>query len=156
MPIPKIIHQIWIGPKPPPTKLMDTWKNKHIKEGFEYIRWTEDELKKRGFEPKLVAKINDMIEINGQADILRWQILYEYGGVFIDADAYCIEPFTYLVEKYQAFAGYENEKVRNAGWAGNNRQYDDVLARTHPLIATGTMAFPPKHDLPRLAIEWIS
>ena len=33
--------------------------------------------------------------------------------------------------------------------------YDDVLVKTHPLIATGTMAFPPKHELPRLAIEWI-
>ena len=50
-----------------------------------------------------------MIEINGKADIIRWEILYEYGGVFIDADAYCIEPITYLVEKYQAFAGYEND-----------------------------------------------
>ena len=155
MTIPKIIHQLWIGPKQPPTKFMDTWKDAHEKEGFEYIRWTKDEFKKRNFVSKLVGKIDDMIEINGKADIIRWEILYEYGGVFIDADAYCIEPVTYLVEKYQAFAGYENEKVRNAGWAGNNRQYDDVLARTHALIATGTMAFPPKHNLPRLAIEWI-
>ena len=36
-----------------------------------------------------------------------------------------------------------------------NPQYQDVLAATHPLIATGTMAFTPKHELPRLAIEWI-
>ena len=27
--IPKIIHQIWIGPKPAPTKFMDTWKEKN-------------------------------------------------------------------------------------------------------------------------------
>ena len=26
--IPKIIHQLWIGPKPAPTKFMDTWKEK--------------------------------------------------------------------------------------------------------------------------------
>ena len=25
--IPKIIHQLWIGNKAPPTKFMDTWKN---------------------------------------------------------------------------------------------------------------------------------
>ena len=151
--IPKVIHQLWIGPKTPPTKLMDTWKNIHEKEGFEYIRWTEDEMKKRGFRSQLQNKINDMDEINGKADILRWELLYQYGGFFVDADAYCIEPVTYLVEKYKAFAGYENEVVRNAGWGGE--EYDDVLASTHPLIATGTMAFPPKHKLPRLAIEWI-
>ena len=153
--IPKIIHQLWIGPKSPPTKLMDTWKNKHEKEGFEYIRWTEQEMNKRGFQSKLMDKVNEMEEINGKADILRWELLYEYGGFFVDADAFCIEPVTYLIEKYKAFVGFENERVRNAGWVGNNTTYDDVLARTHPLIATGTMAFPPKHELPRLAIEWI-
>ena len=152
--IPKIIHQLWIGPQPPPTKFMDTWKDKHEKEGFEYIRWTEKEMKKRGFVSKLTRKVNDMSEINGKADILRWELLYEYGGFFVDADAYCIEPVTYLVNKYKAFVGYENEQVRGAGWYPSG-QYNDVLAHTHPLIATGTMAFPPKHELPRLAIEWI-
>jgi len=154
MQIPKIIHQLWIGPKKPPTKFMNTWKDKHESEGFEYIRWTEEEMEKRGFHSQLTNKIKDMEEINGKADILRWELLYEYGGVFVDADSYCIEPVTYLVDKYKAFFGYENEKVRGAGWTGNT-EYDDVLARTHPLIATGTMAFPPKHELPRLAIEWI-
>ena len=37
MSIPKIIHQLWIGPKPAPTKLMNTWKEKHEKLGYEYI-----------------------------------------------------------------------------------------------------------------------
>ena len=152
--IPKIIHQLWIGNKAPPTKFMDTWKNIHEKEGFEYIRWTEKEMMKRGFVSELTDRINSMEEINGKADIIRWELLYKYGGFFVDADAFCIEPVTYLINKYKAFAGYENEKVRNAGWAPTN-EYDDVLARTHPLIATGTMAFPPKHELPRLAIEWI-
>lgn len=153
MSIPKIIHQLWIGPKPPPTKFMDTWKNIHEPLGFQYIRWTEAELQKRGFKTQLGHKINDMNEINGKADIIRWELLYEYGGIFVDADSICIEPFTHLIEKYKAFAGYENEHVRAAGWA--NQKYSDVLAPTHPLIATGTMAFPPKHELPRLAIEWI-
>lgn len=154
MSIPKIIHQLWIGPKTPPNKFMNTWKDKHEKEGFEYIRWTEAEMKKRGFHSQLTNKINDMNEINGKADILRWELLYEYGGFFVDADAYCVEPVTYLVDKYKAFVGYENEQVRGAGWCPAG-EYNDVLANTHPLIATGTMAFPPKHELPRLAIEWI-
>jgi mannosyltransferase OCH1-like enzyme len=153
MSIPKILHQLWIGPKTPPTTLMNTWKEKHEADGFEYIRWTEDELIKRGFKSQLKNRIDEMEEINGKADILRWEILYEYGGVFVDADCFCIEPVTDLVEKYKGFAGYENERVRGPGWAG--KEYSDVLAHSHPLIATGTMAFPPKHDLPKKAIEWI-
>ena len=43
--IPKIIHQIWIGTKPAPTKLMETWKDKNP--DFTYIRWNEKEIKKR-------------------------------------------------------------------------------------------------------------
>jgi len=154
MKIPKIIHQLWIGPKTVPTKFMDTWKEKHENEGFEYIRWTEKEMEKRGFKTKLKNKIDDIEEICGKADILRWEILYEYGGFFTDADSYCIEPVTYLLDKYKAFVCYENEKVRNKGWI-KSQDYDDVLARTHPLLANGTMAFPPKHKLPKMAIEWI-
>lgn len=151
--IPKIIHQLWIGPKPPPTKLMDTWKNKHEPDGFEYIRWTEAEMRKRGFVSQLNEQVNSIREINGKADILRWELLYKYGGFFVDADAYCIEPVTDLIKWYKAFVGYENEKVRGAGWGGDT--YKDVLGHKFPLLATGTMAFPPKHELPRLAIEWI-
>ena len=152
--IPKIIHQIWIGPRQPPTKLMDTWKNAHESLGFEYIRWTEEELNRRGFKPQLLDKVNQMEEINGKADILRWEILYRYGGVFVDADSFCLRPVDVLLEKHKAFAGYEHEQISSKGWAPPG-QYDDVLASTHPLIATGTMGFPKNHKLPEMAIEWI-
>jgi mannosyltransferase OCH1-like enzyme len=37
MSIPKIIHQLWIGPKQPPIELMKTWKEKNP--DYEYIHW---------------------------------------------------------------------------------------------------------------------
>ena len=40
--IPKIIHQIWIGPKPRPHILMDSWRLKNP--DFEYILWNEAEI----------------------------------------------------------------------------------------------------------------
>lgn len=133
--IPKIIHQIWIGDKPMPTKFMDTWKNKHPE--FEYIRWTEEEIKKRELILKCSKQINIMSEINGKADIIRWEILYKYGGFFVDADSICIEPFDDTILSQKAFAGYENEEVRKG------------------LVATGTMGFYPNHLLCKDAIEWI-
>ena len=152
--IPKIIHQLWIGKNPAPTNLMKTWKDKHEKEGFEYILWNQREMKKRNFSSKFTKKINKMPEFNGKADILRWEILYEYGGVFVDADSFCIEPVTDLLEKYSAFFGYENEQVRGKGWAPKE-VYGDTLSHSHPLIATGTMGFPKHHKLPKMAIDWI-
>ena len=90
MTIPKKIHQIWIGPKQPPTKFMDTWRDKNP--DFEYIRWNEEEIKNRDLRLECTARVDEMEEINGKADIIRWEILYKYGGVFLDADSICIEP----------------------------------------------------------------
>lgn len=133
--IPKIIHQIWIGPKPAPTKLMDTWKDKHP--DFEYIRWSEAEMKKRDLPLSCVNRIDDMEEINGKADIIRWEILYHYGGYFFDADCFCIEPLNEYITNLKAFAIWENEQCRK------------------DLVAPGAMGFPPKHPMVRACIEWI-
>ena len=89
--IPKIIHQIWIGTKPAPTKLMDTWKDKNP--DFTYIRWNEKEIKKRKLTLNCSNRINEIEEINGKADIIRWEILYEYGGIYIDLDYICNKSF---------------------------------------------------------------
>lgn len=135
MPIPKIIHQIWIGTKPPPINLMNTWRDKNP--GFEYIFWNEDEIKKRGMIFKCQSKIDDIEEINGKADIIRWEILLKYGGVFLDADSICVEPIDDELLNKKCFAGWEQEEVRKG------------------LIATGTMGFPPNHPLVEAAVKWI-
>jgi hypothetical protein len=134
MSIPKIIHQLWIGPSPIPITFMDTWKEKHP--DFEYIRWTEKELNARNIQLECITPINRMTEINGKADIIRWELLYRFGGIFIDADSICIEPLNPSFLTKSAFAGFENEKNRKG------------------LVATGTMGFPPKHPLCREAIDW--
>jgi GT2 family glycosyltransferase len=133
--IPKIIHQLWIGNKPSPTNHMDTWKNMNPE--FEYIRWSEKEIIKRGLRIECQDRIDEMIEINGKADIIRWEILYKYGGVFLDADSICVEPIDDVLMKCNFFAGWEHEELRKG------------------LIATGTMGFPPKHPLIKQAIDWI-
>ena len=59
---------------------------------------SEEEIVKRGFKSKLKHRVDSMSEWNGKADILRWEILYKYGGVFVDADSICIEPFDKLIK----------------------------------------------------------
>lgn len=135
MSIPKIIHQLWIGPKPSPINLMNTWRDKNPE--FEYIIWNEEEIKKRDIVFKCQDKIDDIEEINGKADIMRWEILFKFGGIFLDADSICIEPIDDELLNKKCFAGWEQEEVREG------------------LIATGTMGFPPKHPLVKKAIKWI-
>lgn len=135
MVIPKIIHQIWIGPHPKPTNMLNTWKDKHP--DFEYILWDEEEIKKRNIKFICQHRIDEMEEWCGKADIMRMEILYNYGGIYIDADSFCIEPIDGLLEKHNAFAAYENEQVRPG------------------LVANGNMAFPSHHPLCKAAITLI-
>ena len=46
--IPKIIHQIWIGPKKKPDLWMDTWSNDYVKKysDFEYVLWDNKRINK--------------------------------------------------------------------------------------------------------------
>lgn len=135
--IPKIIHQLWIGSKPPPILLMNTWKEKHPT--FEYIFWNEKEFVNRNMVFECESKINLIQEINGKADIMRWEILLKYGGIFLDADSICIEPLNDLfeMEDYDGFAAFENENHRRG------------------LVATVTLGFIPQHPLCRDIINHI-
>ena len=122
--IPKIIHQLWIGTKPAPTKLMETWKD--MNPGFEYIRWNETEIANRNIIFHCQNRINEMVEINGKADIIRWELLYKYGGVYRDDDSMCIEQIDDVLMNCKSFEGWEQEELRSG------------------LIETGTMGFTSK------------
>ena len=135
MSIPKIIHQIWIGPKPMPSKFMETWKIKNP--DYEYICWTEEKIKELNFTFRC-QKIIDIVDLyHGKADIMRLEILYKYGGIYLDADSICIEPLGDYFLKNKAFATYENEIKRG------------------DLVANGNMGFVPNYSLCDDAINYI-
>jgi FkbM family methyltransferase len=102
--IPKTIHQVWIGPKPPPTAMMDTWKRMHP--DWQYKLWTDA----RGWMNQ--DKIDSMPELNGKADLIRYEILARYGGVALDADSICVRKLDDELLEHEAFACFENEIAR--------------------------------------------
>lgn len=90
MSIPKEIHQIWIGEKPPPTKWLDTWNKSLMPRKL----WREKDIDKL----KLVNrdKYDYFIKTKdfaGAADVARVEILLKFGGVYLDADSVCLESF---------------------------------------------------------------
>jgi mannosyltransferase OCH1-like enzyme len=107
--IPKIIHQIWLGPFNPPQKAMDSWVRLHP--SWEYHLWTEDNL------PDLINQkaFDDSDDLPQKSDILRYDLLYRFGGIFIDADEYCLRPIDELIDRLNAdscevFAVHEGNK----------------------------------------------
>ena len=123
--IPKIIHQLWVGPKSPPTEMMDTWKEHHP--DWEYMFWNEESIKEHfpnGLHNQVQYDL--MPEWNGKCDIARYEILQKFGGFFVDADAVCLKPLEdYLLEN-DSFSCYENEYLRGqliaAGYLGCVKQ----------------------------------
>lgn len=106
--IPKIIHQIWIGNKIKPDFCLNSWKEKHP--DYIYILWTEEEIKKRNMQFICQKQIDQNKHLCGKADIMRYEILYKYGGVYIDSDTYCLEKIDDLMNEEHLH--YENETIR--------------------------------------------
>lgn len=104
--IPKIIHQIWVGPKPIPSyfwKYKKTWKEKHPE--WRYRLWTDKEVAKLDFELKdlYLASTN----WGEKSDILRAELLDQFGGLYVDIDFENFKAFDDLHMKYDFYAGLE-------------------------------------------------
>lgn len=102
--IPKIIHQIWLGSPLPDRykKWQKSWQNIP---GWEYKIWTDEDVKNLNLKNK---KIYDNSKNYGErADILRIEILNQFGGVYVDTDFECINPemLTHLNCCYDFYAG---------------------------------------------------
>lgn len=85
--IPKIIHQIWIGDKLPPIIKLYTSTFKYIPE-YKYKLWGNEDLNLYNFPLtwKYISKLLKSKKIIWAkiADLMRLEILYHHGGVYVD------------------------------------------------------------------------
>jgi len=112
--IPKIIHQIWLGPKKMPRKMIDSWIEKNPT--WQHLLWTEETLRDHPIRNR--RQFDEIEEWAGKADILRYELLLEFGGFFCDADSLCVKPLDDFLIQNDSFAVFENEQVR-AGLVAN-------------------------------------
>lgn len=111
MSIPRIIHRIWLGgPEPEYTaRFAESWR----REGWEVWSWTDDNV-----QPLAGLLANQDIydraaelapEHVGQlrSDVLRYELLWTYGGVYVDADLMSLKPIDDLIADVECFAAWE-------------------------------------------------
>jgi hypothetical protein len=113
MGIEKKITQIWIGPKDPPIKWMDTWKEKHP--GWQYSVFSQKDLEKRRFiNQKHIEYYYDKKIYTGVSDLIRYELIYEKGGFWPEADMICLNDTEELFSSpYEhCYTCYENEEIR--------------------------------------------
>ena len=108
--IPKRLGHIWIGPKPAPLKWMQTWPEKHP--DWEYTVYDNDFLV--GFPFRLRRQINEYFWRGlyaGVQDMMRYEILFHFGGFMADADAICLHPVDELLDKPRAYTVYDRPET---------------------------------------------
>lgn len=86
MPVPPVIHQVWIGPLPPPPAL-SAWERHAAARGLGYRLWREADLAQQGIADRPVFR--DRLargDYPGAVDAARYAILAVHGGIYLDAD----------------------------------------------------------------------
>ncbi|AYV81026.1 MAG: hypothetical protein Harvfovirus14_7 [Harvfovirus sp.] len=127
--IPKILHQIWIGPKPKP-RLLERSREVMTRAGWQYKLWGFEEIE----DLKMInnAQYNAAKLYPAKADIARIEILERFGGVYLDADTHFIKPFDENILRANFVSAYENEVMRPG------------------LIANGFIGVVPNHKIIRM------
>lgn len=101
--IPPIIHRVWPGPDPVPyTFRAHAATFEHHNPGWEHRLWTVDDLDdldmvNRDLYDRAKTEAPDDW-LRWRADIARLEILYQYGGIYVDTDAECLKPLDPLLE----------------------------------------------------------
>lgn len=108
----------------------NTWKNLNPEWDYRYTSAS----KRKSIVKDLDIQLHDLFfleERNGnayhfkrhQADLFRYLVTYEYGGVYADMDSVCIKPLDYMFQQlesteYEVLTGTEpNERTNNAMFA---------------------------------------
>lgn len=116
--IPKLIHQIWVGPKPIPSglfPLMDSWQQHHP--DWEYKLWTDSEV--ADFELYNQKAYDSATNYGMKADILRIEILYRYGGLYVDIDQLCLKPHDIFHHLSNLYCGILHSSMTNVMCVSN-------------------------------------
>jgi inositol phosphorylceramide mannosyltransferase catalytic subunit len=105
--IPKVIHRIWLGPKPIPEESEGYWQRfSELHPGWELRTWTDNDYSWLANQ-ELFESARTW---TSRSDVLRFELLARYGGVYVDVD---IEPLRSLepLLGHGAFAGWEDDQA---------------------------------------------
>ena len=151
--IPKIIHQIWVGENVMPKEWIDTVSKFAKAHGYKYMMWTESNINSLKWDSfkglrSVYNKMNTKKSFAGCSDIIRLLALYEFGGVYIDADS--------VIMKSSKFARFLNNNKASVffGWRNEiEKKIKEILMKdssveirnTNRLVANGLIGAVKGH-----------
>lgn len=115
--IPKVIHYFWLGKKEIPERLrnyMESWKR--CCPDYQITRWDES-----NYNVNKIPYISDAYENRAWgfvSDYARLDILYEYGGIYLDTDVEVLRSFDPLLNDEAFFGMGGNDQVNTGSGFG--------------------------------------
>lgn len=113
MSIPKLIHQIWVGFSVPDSFKSNIVSWQRLNPEWNHALWTEEnrpelhnEVLYRDAERYVPAHAVGQF----RADILRYELLYQYGGFYADVDTYPLRPLGDLLDGLTEWAVREDSR----------------------------------------------
>ena len=89
------IHQIWVGNRPPPYKIMESWKRYCDKFKWEYFFWDQNSIEDLNLVNRHIydfykyeSYAQEIARYQGMSDIARLEIINKFGGYYFDCDFY--------------------------------------------------------------------
>ncbi len=103
--IPHTIHQIWLGTKPFPEKYRQWQKSWQSIPGWTYKLWTDKDVEKLNLANKAIYDKEN--NYGARSDIARIEILYRFGGLYVDTDFELLQPevLSFLNETCDFYCG---------------------------------------------------
>lgn len=117
--IPRVVHFIWLGPRPFPRESVEnirSWMAKHPDWTFNF--WT-DRTRPLPLPGMVMKRVQDFSFValqecfaksgnfGEQSDVLRYEILYQEGGIYVDHDVKCFQSFDSLNCAYDFYCGID-------------------------------------------------
>ncbi len=133
--IPRIIHQIWLGSPVPEefSKWMSSWA---MLKGWEYKLWTDKEVQQLRLHNQ--SLYDSPIPWVQKSDILRLELLQQFGGVYADVDLECLNPemFEELHHSFDFYIAFEPQGHGYTRKFNVSKLCNAIIASApgHPLI----------------------
>eukprot|EP00927_Polykrikos_kofoidii_P022052 TRINITY_DN20686_c0_g1_i1.p1 TRINITY_DN20686_c0_g1~~TRINITY_DN20686_c0_g1_i1.p1 ORF type:complete len:380 (+),score=48.10 TRINITY_DN20686_c0_g1_i1:75-1214(+) len=107
--IPLKVHHVWLGANQIPPRCQDmiaSWRAMHPT--WEHRLWTDADVETELACPRLLDIFKRANNPAERSDIMRLAILLRHGGLYVDVDFECLQPFDLLQCRHTFFAGVSN------------------------------------------------
>jgi inositol phosphorylceramide mannosyltransferase catalytic subunit len=128
--IPRIFHRIWLGDSPIPKDFINfgrTWCRKHPTWGIKL--WTDNNMITLQNQKSYDTALHPV----EKCDIAKLEILYNFGGIYIDCDLECLKNIEPLLKNIEFFLAEE----------------------TPDMLSTAIMGCVPKSPIIKLLIDTV-